>query len=341
MLGCLTASLADKITLPHEMLSTLGISDRSATRFDDQTIVKTLSDNLQLNALEPPQSASLQNPVLQLAHFSQTLNPDLYKNASCSANPNGNLKSAYCLRQLTDPLPCFQKTYLPSPASLEINYGLIINNVQVTNPVSRQLFAQIQGRFAQSVKSSLSGSPSDTWRLVEADPIDWWDTEQVSYFKETTLDLNKESTGASFTILGGDDWPTLNFGKKASIPISSGTSLKSISFRAQFVTLHRSWLDTSLFLMPGWSIEGVTPGFCSSGDIIKNNGILRLVPFGLLIGYDAEVDISWAPEDEKFIKSNSEQPLSLGPFPLYTSGKKPTLFLAAVISFLVPFSPAG
>lgn len=285
-------------------------------------------------------------PVLQLADLPLSINPDHYRNALSSTNPEGDLRAARAFRDLVDPVPPFERGYVPTAFSVEANYGLVVGNAQVQQQgsVAQMLLARAQRSFVTAAQPSLDGTPDNHWRLVDAVPSDWWDTSDPTRFQKVDLDLDGGGKD-DFTILGGSDTMSWRVDGKAATPLHPATKLKTLSFRYQSVLLRRNWCDPTVFTLGGWKLVGEPAGFCSSGGTEANVGILPLLPTCILVGCDVTLAADWAPADAKMLDAVGSLPVSLGPFPLERSlggGQvkgSPPLFLAAVISTLVPYSP--
>lgn len=326
MLEGLTSALAREVELPRI----------PALEAEQAALAKLKSARKGLTGGTVPPASK---PVLQLAKLPITLDPEVYKNAFSRTNPGGDYRAALSFRALVDPMPFFQPNYTPMPASVEETYGLIIENAQADSGLTQTLISNAKRNFSTAERASLSGDPNDSWRLVGASPPDWWKTEAPGRFREATLTVS--GTGSSdYTILGGQESLDLVVGDETRGPLDPATKVKSVTLKCQTVVLDRKWLDTTIFIRKGWGVPGEDPGFCSSGDVVDNPGLLPLIPICILVGADIRVDVEWGPRDKAAIERAGDAPVAVGPFPVVGASSS-LLYLVAVISYLTPFSPKG
>jgi hypothetical protein len=106
------------------------------------------------------------------------------------------------------------------------------------------------------------------------------------------------------------------------------------------VTLRRPWLNPLLFDASDWFVAGEDAGFCSSGSLTDNRGVLPLIPTGMLIGRSVDIAAEWSASDASFVSAakSAGEPVSFGPF-LLSSPDKSALHVIGWTSYLVPFSP--
>ena len=287
------------------------------------------------------QAAISAKPVLQLSELPITINPAQYANAFSSTNPNGTTLAARAFRDLVDPLLPFTRAYVPTASSTESVYGLIVRGASVTQPASfvQSVLASALANFTSAAMASLDGDPGNTWRLVEASPADWWNTSVPDRFQQVDLDFQASGSGA-FTVLGGGGDLTISVDGVAAAAVSPATKLNKVSFKYQSVALHRSWCNPTLFNLGAWDLSGAPAGFCSSGQTETNDGVLPLLTSSILVGCDATIDADWAPADAQVLQQAAGRSVAIGPFQVgAAAGEAPALFLAAVISTLVPYSP--
>jgi hypothetical protein len=66
------------------------------------------------------------------------------------------------------------------------------------------------------------------------------------------------------------------------------------------VSLTRPWFNAVIFNTLGWSLLGQAPGFCSSGSAVINTGVLPMVPTGVILGTEIQINASvWAAADSR------------------------------------------
>jgi hypothetical protein len=283
-------------------------------------------------------------PVLQLAGLPMAIDVARYRNAFSSSNPNGDRRAARAFRDLVDPVPPFNRVYAPTPRSFEQTYGLVVGQAQVLQDggFTQSMIEQARRHFALAAQSSLDGSAANSWRLVDASPADWWDLSQPGRFQPLAIDLGAGEAG-DFTMLRGADSLSWRSGEQ-TVPLDPATRLRRLSLRCQAVMLTRDWADPTVFSLPGWRLAGMPAGLCSSGSARDNGGILPLISACVLIGCELTLGADWAAADRQRLAAIGSAPLSLGPFALdQRSGSEVAssggLFLAGVVSALVPFSP--
>ena len=93
----------------------------------------------------------------------------------------------------------------------------------------------------------------------------------------------------------------------------------SASFRYMRVGIQRPWLDSSLFHLPGWSIDGLPAGCISNGQAANNPGMLPLLPLSFIAVKDVTINGSWSDADKKTASTAlaSDSVASFGPFTLH------------------------
>jgi hypothetical protein len=183
------------------------------------------------------------------------------------------------------------------------------------------------------------------WRAVYAVPEDWY-AAGSDRFQTLEVDLTAaQPFDSAFLVIEGDETLCLTPGGTAGAGVtgpSSGTKLQSIRMEYLMVALRRPWLNTTLFETEGWYLSGQDAGFCSSGSLSANGGILPLIPTGLLIGREVNVSVEWGKDDADVVRAakSTGRRLFLGPFPVSNPGEaNSTLHVIGWTSDLVPFSP--
>jgi len=279
-------------------------------------------------------------PVLQLTEFPIGINPAVYTNPRCAANPNGDLRSARAFRDLVDPVPGFSSGYLPSALSTELIYKAVLAGAQTDGArLLTNVLADAQMMFESSAMPSLDGSTID-WHLVDAMPWTWYDTTQL---QPVTIALDG-GPASPFEVIG--DGPLQWRLDGAVSELSPASRLETVTLECQMVVLSRPWLRTELFSMSGWSLPPEPAGYCSSGRIDTNDGILPLLPSALLVGRVNAIGGQWGGSDlTKLMSVQSGRSVSLGPFPVEAVAQDGTLRgsgglgLIGVVSQLIPYSP--
>ncbi len=285
-------------------------------------------------------------PVIQLSQFPTTLDPAIYDKALSGRNPSGDQRSLFAFRQLVDPVPTFSHSYSPSANSTEDRYkGLLYGaSVDGESEFTSSVLDGARSRFEAERFAYLDGSVR-SWRPVYAVPEDW-PSAGADRFKSLTIDLDAlGSSDGPFGIIGGDENLELRLGGNrtpGSGRLSSGTKLHSIQMEYLLVSFRRSWLDPLLFDTSDWFLSGQDAGFCSSGNMGRNDGVLPLISTGMLISRSLEVSADWSNADNSLVKGakSAGETVFLGPFMLSApNGASSTLQVIGWTSNLVPFSP--
>lgn len=290
-------------------------------------------------------AADVPPTILQLNEFPVTLDPDLYENAKSNTNPNGDLRPLYAFRQLVDPVPTFASTYRPSWSSTETVYEQIIGgaNAAPGADFAASVISSSQKAFDNNAFANLDGTVG-SWRPIYASPEDWYDVSQPNRFRPLNIDLQAtQSAPQSLVPIGDNEDLMLKVGTEGEgEPVASATTVRSIEMNYLLVTLTRPWFNSSLFSSDGWFLGQQSVGFCSSGSIDENSGILPLVPTSILLGMQATVDADWsAKESETLDAARAEgKPVFLGPFLIEGPESAATaLQVIGWISELTPLSP--
>ncbi len=92
----------------------------------------------------------------------------------------------------------------------------------------------------------------------------------------------------------------------------------SATFRYMRVGIQRPWLDSSLFHLPGWSIDGLPAGSISNGQAANNPGMLPLLPLSFIAVKDVVINGSWSDADKKTASAAvaGDSVSTFGPFTL-------------------------
>jgi hypothetical protein len=282
-------------------------------------------------------------PVLQLNQFPTTLDTEIYKDALSGSNPNGTEASLFAFRQLVDPVPTFSRSYSPSANSTEDVYETLLTGASIDgeSEFAAGVLSEAKDRFQSGTFAYLDGTPK-VWRPVYAVPEDWY--AAGDRFKSLKIDLDTlGSADSPFGIIGGDESLELRLGGDlVRNRLSSETKLYSIQMEYLLVGFRRPWLNPMLFDASDWFLSGQDAGFCSSGSMSKNDGVLPLIPTGLLLGRSVDVSADWSKADAALVKGaeSAGKAVFLGPFMLSApNGASSTLQVIGWTSNLVPFSP--
>ncbi len=282
-------------------------------------------------------------PVLQLNRFPVTLDASQYRNARSSSRPGGDLKPLFAFRELVDAMPAFTRNYSASAGSTEQIYESLIKGASVDGDGSfpANVLSAARQLFASETFSRMDGTVGD-WRPVYATPEDWCDAGPER-FQSIDIDLDALATDQSaFATIGGDEGLELRVGSDQATPGSTGTKVRSVRIEYLLVGLRRPWLHPMLFETSDWFLSGQDAGFCSSGNLGANAGVMPLLTTGLLLGRNVDVSADWSAADASMLNSarSAGKPVSLGPFLLSAPGDTgSTLHVIGWTSDLVPFSP--
>jgi hypothetical protein len=298
------------------------------------------------NALAAASPGNAAKTVFQLNQFPTTLDTTTYRDALSGSNPNGDWRALFAFRQLVDPVPAFSRSYSPSADSTEQVYKTLLTGASVDgeSEFASGVLSDAMDRFQSETFANLDGNPG-VWRPVYAVPEDWY-AAGADRFKSLNIDLDSlGSSDSPFGIIGGDDSLELRLGgdkAPGSSGLSSGTKLHSIRMEYLLVSFRRPWLNPLLFRSGDWFLSGQDAGFCSSGSISRNDGVLPLLPTGMLISRSVDISADWSNADASLVKDakSAGKAVFLGPFMLSAPASAgSTLQVIGWTSDLVPFSP--
>jgi len=241
-------------------------------------------------------------PVLQLSAMPTVINRADYANAMAAGNPGGSLTALAAFRNLVDPIPGFSALYAPGGQSTESAWIDFCNGAAVRDGSAFAQSALANARRTNAAQQMADLTPTMTpWLPVYATPSDWYAVTDDA-FSPVTIDLSARGqlTGPYATPGGPNiDGPTPAWTTpQGSAPLSPATRLKTLTFRALLVTLSRPWLNPALLAMGDVYLGGQPAGFYSSGDIIKNDGVLPLLTTGFYLAVDVRLEADWAPADQ-------------------------------------------
>lgn len=283
-------------------------------------------------------------PVLQLNPFPISLETHLYENARSDSNPNGDMKPLFAFRELVDPVPKFDQFYSPGGSTEAIYENILLGaSMAEDSAYTAQVFANARRQFQEVSFARMDGTPG-VWRPVYAVPGNWYDASLDTHFKDVEIDLQTASGQAApcITIGAASDLQLAvdDHGVRL-LPIDNSTTIRSVRMKCLLVQFRRPWFNPLLFESGGWYLSQQAEGFCSSGDASENQGVIPLLPTGMLITKDVAITAEWSQRDRALLESaeTSGTPLSLGPFTLNRDRHAPGLEVLGWISSLVPYSP--
>lgn len=317
---------------------TAGAIPRAPTR-------QLLRANTGRSALAGTQRAEPQKPTgsfYQLASIPLSLELASYRNPLSEVNPTGDLSAAYRFRQLVDPIPALGAEYAPSGPSLEAVYGNVLEGAS-TAAESRfvnGILKTARLKFDASRYAEFIGHGE--WRPVGAVPDDWYTDDAKRYRPiEVPLDgLNLSSTPD--TALNMAPSPRMTFGRNEHVSLGRATRLERWQGSYLFVRFVRPWFDLTLLGTKGWWLDGLAPGYCSSGRTDANTGVLPIIATGMILARSSSFDGEWDSEDRKRIAAAHEQnrDVHIGPFRVAKPGA--ALSSVDVVAWrceVVPLSP--
>lgn len=359
----LTAAIANATEKVADTLLPPVAGLRVLDQFDIWNI--TLASFAADTALPPPKMAAQiasANPVLQLPAFPIPLDPQQYENPVTNTNPNGDYIPLYRFRTLVDPVPSFTRYYNPTPSSIEGSWGDFVNGAAVRGSgYAAAVLANAQQSYSNAALSNLAGL--GTWRPVYATPDDWFDLSIPGRFVDIEIDLSDPATQTAFSLIpgagAGPSWSISTPGQPGKIvALDANTQLQTLHAKAMTVTLSRPWLEFGLLGVDGIYLSGQRMGLYSSGMLNNNDGIMPLLPSGLCIATDVQIQASWSPADSDVLKlaAQNKFQVSLGHFalssgeataaqPAYSTRLQAGMIsttavqVIAWISTLVPLSP--
>jgi hypothetical protein len=284
-------------------------------------------------------------PILQLNRFPVSIDTATFQNAFSGRNPGGDYKSLFAFQQLVDPVPTFTRSYGASAGSTEQIYGALLKGASVSGDSSfpAGVLSEARAVFESEKFPNLDGTPG-VWRPVYATPDDW-STAAPERFRSIDIDLDTSSTPQNaFAMIGDDEELALRLGSdNANGPTSTWVrGVRSVRVEYLLVGLRRPWLHPMVFETNDWFLSGQDAGFCSSGKLNGNRGVLPLIPTGLLLGRNVDVTAEWSAAGTSMLSEarSAGVPVSLGPFLLSAPGNaRSTLHIIGWTSDLVPFSP--
>ncbi|MFD1559653.1 hypothetical protein ACFSHT_29110 [Paraburkholderia silviterrae] len=284
-------------------------------------------------------------PVLQINRFPVSIDTATFQNALSGRNPNGDLKALFAFHQLVDPVPTFTRGYSASTGSTQQIYGSLLNGASVNgdSPFAAGILSDAKSAFESEKFANLDGTHG-SWRPVYASPEDW-STAGPERFR--SLDIDPDARGTSqtaFTTIGDDEDLELRIGTDDAEADAAAmvTRVRSVSVEYLLVSLRRPWLHPMVFETNEWFLSGEDAGFCSSGKLSGNGGVLPLIPTGLLLGRNVNVEADWSSAGTSLLNraKSAGASVSLGPFLLSASDSaQSSLQVIGWISNLVPFSP--
>ena len=283
--------------------------------------------------------------ILQLNRFPVSIDTGTYQNALSGGNPKGDLRSLFAFHQLVDPVPAYTRSYSPSTGSTQQIYESLLKGASVSgdSTFAASVLSDAKARFDSEKFPNLDGTPG-VWRPVYATPEDWTKAGPER-FQSIDIDLDAQASAQSaLVIIGGDEDLELRLGSDRAPAAGStiGTKVRSVHFEYLLVGLRRPWLNSVLFETNDWFLSGQDAGFCSSGILSSNDGVLPLIPTGLLLGRNVDVSANWSAAETSMLSNakSAGNPVSLGPFLLSAPGDaRSTLQVIGWTSDLVPFSP--
>lgn len=283
-------------------------------------------------------------PVLQFGPIPSALDVRNYADARSNIRPNGDILKLFAFRQLVDPVPGFTRFYAPNGSTEQI-YQAILEGATLTadSVFTARLLDTARKQFDVTTFPYTDGSP-DRWRPVYAQPDDWYDLSIDGRFQDLAIDLTDQGGKIGPYAMIGDAAP-LELAIDGQGPIATapdpGTTVHSFRMKYFLVTFRRPWFRSDLFQTNGWLLSRQPSGFCSSGDLSANQGVLPLLPTGMLLGKDVNLDVTWGKTDQARLGSPGLQGtrISLGPFRLDLSAPASEVHIIAWTSSLIPFSP--
>jgi len=300
-----------------------------------------------------PDTIATTKPILQLNALPVTIDPHAYEDPLSTSNPAGRLDHLWAFRQLVDPVPEFARYYSASGSSTESIYSTVVRGASVidANPFAAEVISQAIKKLALISHANMDGTPG-TWAPVHATPGDWYIVSADRY-KPMTLDLGSlDSADSPYAIVGGQPAATAGAGglvlraedgrsAPATRRLAPATRVEHASLRYLEVTLSRPWYHAILFDTSGWKVSGQPDGFCSSGKLHENTGVLPLLPTSIIFATEVEVVADWHASDQRFVDDARArgQQVSLGPLVVHPAEGRSALQVLGWVTSLVPYSP--
>jgi hypothetical protein len=293
----------------------------------------------------PGAQARTTRPILQLNRFPVSIDTGRYQNALSGRNPGGDQRPLFAFHQLVDPVPAYTRSYFASAGSTQQIYESLLNGASVDgdSTFAASVLSEAKARFESEKFANLDGTLG-MWRPVYATPEDW-STAGPERFQSMDIDLDALADPQNaFAMIGGDEDLELRLGSDRASGAASaiGTKVRSVRVEYLLVGLRRPWLHPMLFETNDWFLSGQDAGFCSSGNLSSNRGVLPLIPTGLLLGRKVDVSAGLSAAEASVLTQakSAGKPVSLGPFLLSAPGDTgTTLQVIGWTSDLVPFSP--
>jgi hypothetical protein len=194
-----------------------------------------------------------------------------------------------------------------------------------------KIFSQAAKQYDKTTTASLIDGGSK-WHQGFAIPGNWFAESAVNNFTHIKLksesyyrsERSKFSSWSGNTGLGWGLWSFSggSSGQSESHDIHRETEELEVAFKLGRVTIHRPWLDASLFHLPRWSVGGVEPGGYSTGKIGPNNdGMFALLPTAFMVARDIEISAQWSESDRNYAERAVEHKTGGGWGPFRVSGK--------------------
>lgn len=295
--------------------------------------------------------ADSSKPILQLNKLPMTLDPALFKDARSSSNPTGDLRALYAFSQLVDVIPKFTHNYVASARSAMELYQQISEaaSAEPGSFFASSVISQAQKLLDNYKFANMDGTVG-SWHPTYAVPEDWYDMSKKNRF--TDMDISPDKMGGNsgaFATIGAEkdlQWH-VHDGQGEITTTATKNSAVNIKMKYLYVELRRPWFNATLFDTAGWKLGSQRSGFCSSGKITENKGVLPLLPVGMLLGKNIKVVGNWDKSDAKVLHDAKQKKANvyLGPFPANSEAsmeksKAESIQVIGWVSTLIPFSPA-
>ncbi|HYG15793.1 MAG TPA: hypothetical protein VEC12_08575, partial [Bacteroidia bacterium] len=303
------ASAVAKINTAGEALEMSSFSDMEAADMDGMSLPRG-------PAKRTP--APVPNIVLQLAALPTHIDLKQFTNPFAPDNPQGDYIETFRFRSFADPIPELSSLFQPTQYSSEGQWGNVLYSAHGINPYATHVLEAAQSKY-ENYKLSNFGGVSDDWRPVYAKPGNWYQmARDKANYTPVTLDFEKDAnTDNSFVIINnnksGLKWRSIADDGVVDETEVKGT-LRSIDMKIMKVDFDRPWLVFDILKTPGIKMNGLNPGYFSTGTFEDNMGIFPLIITSILIGTDISVKGSWKEEDKNFINDTRGGNLSIGPF---------------------------
>lgn len=212
----------------------------------------------------------------------------------------------------------------------KVNVERAQNALQTTiNDLTSAAIAAAQAQMRDDRWMSPFGG-GDRWILSYALPTDWASTGSgATDFSLSSSYLNETNRSEFTSYEGGASWGAGLWSVGGSF--SSSESAEhfhmdaeniEISAKLQYVRIMRPWLNTLIFQLTNWWLQGSAVNAVSNGSLAGNeDSLLPLIPTGFVVASDVKIKGDFSERDESHISKSVSGSARVGWGPFSVGGK--------------------